>query len=58
MSKSNGRQKRERASPAPTLRPVEVLNPQYAGATPEDVARALLRPVAERRPTTGQRERP
>lgn len=25
---------------------VKVVNPRYAGATPEDVARALLRPLA------------
>lgn len=28
---------------------VEVINPRYAGVTPEMVARALLRPVQERR---------
>ena len=49
MSKSNGQQKRESAPhPPPTLRPVEVLNPRYAGATPEDIARALLRPIRGR----------
>lgn len=25
---------------------VDVINPRYAGATPEDVARALLRPLS------------
>ena len=48
MSNPNGQQKRESASRPPTLRPIEVLNPRYAGATPEDVARALLRPVRRR----------
>ena len=29
---------------------VDVRNSRYAGATPEDVARALLRPIPDRRP--------
>ena len=29
---------------------VKVINPRYAGATPEDVARALLRPLRTPRP--------
>ena len=31
------------APPAP--KPFEVRNPRYAGATPEDVARSLFRPI-------------
>ena len=34
--------------------PPKVLNPRYAGATPEDVARALLRPL----PATTRAKRP
>ena len=29
-------------------RPAPVLNPRYKGATPEDVGRALLRPLEEK----------
>jgi hypothetical protein len=50
MSNQNSRRKRGSAPPIPTPRPVEVINPRYAGATPEDVARALLRRVGPRRP--------
>ena len=45
MSTPNGQQKRESAPRPPAPRPVEVVNLRYAGATPEDVARALLRPL-------------
>ena len=41
MSNDQGKQKR----PEPM-----VLNPRYAGATPEDVARALLRAKPEAKP--------
>ena len=37
--------KRRREDPPADKRRVEVRNPRYAGATPEDVGRALLRRV-------------
>ena len=37
-------------------KPVDVVNPRYAGATPEDVARALLRRPCQRE-SVGRRER-
>lgn len=41
---------------------VPVLNPRYAGATPEDVARALLRPLQSaartgRKPVRGREDK-
>ena len=48
MSIPNGQQKRESAPHPSASRPVEVVNLRYAGATPEDVARALLRPIRGR----------
>ena len=52
MNPPNDRQNHETIPRPPTPRLVEVVNPRYAGATPEDVARALLRPVGARRPKT------
>ena len=34
---------------------IEVRNPRYEGATPEDVARTLLRPVKPRKPQPASR---
>ena len=42
--------------PKPTLAPVQVLNPRYAGATPEMVGKALLKHPPK--PATRQKRKP
>ena len=39
----------------PERMPFEVRNPRYAGATPEDVARRLFKPVRRKEPRNEQR---
>ena len=51
MSKEAERE-RPRDGVPPERMPFEVRNPRYAGATPEDVARRLFRPV-RREPQKG-----